>query len=81
MVYFNSNNIHYIVIANSQDNGGNTEVNSDIWRWDASTKQFSKVSTLRTLGASSLAVFEIEDKIFLAVTNFYDSVQKSYQLE
>ncbi|XP_053406314.1 adhesion G-protein coupled receptor V1-like [Mercenaria mercenaria] len=81
VVYFNRNNIHYIVIANSQDNGGNTEVNTDIWRWEPGTKRFSKVSTLRTLGASSLAVFEIEDKIFLAVANFYDSVQKSYQLD
>ena len=81
VAYFTKNGLHYIVIANSQDNNGNTQVDTDIWRWEPGNKRFAKVSAILTLGAEAVEVVDIEDKIFLMVANHYDSVGKTYQVE
>ncbi|XP_052793587.1 adhesion G-protein coupled receptor V1-like [Mya arenaria] len=81
IAYFTKNTIHYIVIANSQDNSGNTRVDSDVWRWEPGNKRFSKVSTLKTVGAQAVEVVDIDGNLFLAVANYYDSVDKTYQVD
>ncbi|KAL4228132.1 hypothetical protein ACF0H5_013567 [Mactra antiquata] len=81
VVYFTRNGVHYLVIANSIDNSGNTAVDSDIWRWEHTNQRFSKIGVIRTLGANALSFFEIEGKLFLAVANFYDSEERTYQID
>ena len=79
--FFTDSSLHYLVIANSQDNTGTSQVDTDIWRWEPGTLRFTKINSFVTLGASALSVFELEDKIFLAVANNYDSVAKSFQIK
>ena len=81
-VFFTApSSVSYLVVANSLDNAGTSQVSSDIWRWDPVNKRFTQQSSLLTLGASALTVFTISDKLYLAVANKYDSIQKSYQVE
>ena len=81
MFYTSPSTINYLVVASSQDNSGNSQVRSDIWRWEPGNQRFSKESSLATLGARGLTVFTISDRVYLAVANNYDSTEKSYQLE
>ncbi|KAH3717902.1 hypothetical protein DPMN_060698 [Dreissena polymorpha] len=81
VTYFTKNTLHYIVIANSMDNAGNTRVNTDIWRWEPGNKQFGKVSSLLTLGASAVEVVNINENLYLVVANQYDSVDKTYTVD
>ena len=79
--YTSPSGINYLVVASSQDNTGNSQVRSDIWRWEPVNQKFSRETSLSTLGARGLAIFMISDNIYLAVANHYDSVAKNYQVE
>ena len=61
----------YVVIANEEDNSGNPNVDSFLYRWSGTTLEL--VQRLPTIGASAVTTYTIDGTLYLAVASFTDT--------
>ena len=71
VVSFSVDDSCYIVVANSEDNNANPNVDSVVYRWSGNV--FVQVQRLSTIGASALATFIHRDELNLAVASLTDT--------
>lgn len=61
----------YVVVANGEDNSGNPNVDSIVYRWNGTgLEQHQQIATI---GASALEVFNNRGNTALAVTSLTDT--------
>ena len=75
--------MHYLIIANHIDNAGRTNINSDIYQWEAANGRFGVVPVqyLPTRGARALTSVRAGGNVYLIVVNHLDSNIGSYHVE
>lgn len=61
----------YVVVANEEDDSGNPNVDSFLYRWSGTTLEL--VQNLPTIGASAVTTYSIDGTLYLAVTSFADT--------
>ena len=71
MVSFSIDDSCYIVVANSEDNDANPNVDTIVYRWSGTV--FVQIQRLSTIGASALATFIYRDELNLAVASLTDT--------
>lgn len=71
VVSFNIGDSCYIVIANSEDNDANPNVDTVVYRWSGTT--FVQFQRLSTIGASALATYLHRGELNLAVASLTDT--------
>ncbi len=60
-----------MVVANSEDNTGNPNVDSTLYRWNGT--ELVPSQNLATIGASALEVFTIDGTLYLAIASLTDT--------
>ena len=71
VVNFNIGDSCYIVIANSEDNDANPNVDTVVYRWSGTA--FVQFQRLSTIGASALATYLHGGELNLAVASLTDT--------
>lgn len=71
VVSFDVDGVCHIVIANSEDNDANPNVDTVVLRWSGTS--FVQFQRLSTIGASALETFTLGSELYLAVTSLTDS--------
>ena len=61
----------YVVVVNGEDNTGNPNLDSVVYRWNGT--QLVQTQILTTIGASAVEVFSVEDSLYMAITSLTDT--------
>lgn len=61
----------YVVVANGEDNTGNPNVDSLVYRWNGTFLEQSQI--LSSIGASALETFTIDGTLYMAMTSLTDT--------
>lgn len=61
----------YVVIANGEDNSGNPNVDSFLYRWNGTALEL--IQRLPTIGASAVTSYTIDGTLYLAVVSLTDT--------
>ena len=71
------------MITNYRDNRDNTRVKSDVYRWESDKGQFTilPVYYLDTVGAIAVEALHLDEKMFVSVASYLDSVTESHELK
>ena len=61
----------YVAVANGEDNAGNPNVDSYVYRWNGTALVL--VQRLPTIGASALTSYTVNGALYLAVASLTDT--------
>lgn len=61
----------YVVVANGEDNAGNPNLDSVVYRWNGT--MLVQTQLFATIGASALNAFTIDNTLYLAVASLTDT--------
>ena len=80
---FTKGSQRYLVVTNYQDNRGQTSVMSQLYQWEVSNARFSSlpIQYLDTKGAIAVDTIEVDDIMFVAIANHFDSDSRAYELK
>ena len=62
----------YVVVANGEDDTGNTNVDSVVYQWNGTTLEAVQAQ-LPTRGASALETYTLDGQLYLAVASVTDT--------
>ncbi|XP_014662998.1 PREDICTED: G-protein coupled receptor 98-like isoform X2 [Priapulus caudatus] len=81
--YFSSDEKHFLVVANSQDNYGNTLISSEVLQWNRDMQKFDPVPIqfIPCKAASDATIFTTYGDLYLVITNFYDSQWNLFEID
>ncbi|XP_074651665.1 adhesion G-protein coupled receptor V1-like [Tubulanus polymorphus] len=73
----------FAVIVNYQDNSGETNINSELYKWEQNAGSFSSMAAqyISTIGARDVTSFKINQQLYLCIANNYDSKTRSYEID